>query len=66
MNCDNLNKLNLLKTTKTIKMDDVWRRHWLLGVCVSVAQCILLHVIFLFYLELDFGVKLIEKSRFIF
>ena len=32
MNCDNLNKLNLLKTTKTIKMDDVWRRHWLLGV----------------------------------
>ena len=40
-------------------MDDVWRRHWLLGVCLLRNASY--YVIFLFYLELDFDMKLFEK-----
>ena len=66
MNCDNFKLIAL--TLKRLK-----RSKWTLsGVVIGYWACVCLlrnasyYVIFLFYLELDFGVKLIEKSRFIF
>ena len=55
----------IIKRLKRSKwtMSDVVIGYW---ACVCLLRNASYYVIFLFYLKLDFGVKLIEKSRFIF